>query len=90
MLPLALPVSTAVTCAVPGFAPFFWFVPFFWLIPIVLLIAFVGRRWRRGWDRSGPGWGQARNAESLLAERFARGDIDEAEYLARLDVLRAG
>lgn len=29
-------------------------------------------------------------AEHLLAERFARGDIDEQEYLQRLDVLRQG
>ena len=27
-------------------------------------------------------------AEDVLAERFARGEIDEAEYRARLDVLR--
>ncbi|MEP6698066.1 MAG: SHOCT domain-containing protein [Pseudonocardiales bacterium] len=26
--------------------------------------------------------------EQLLAERFARGDIDEVEYTRRLDVLR--
>ena len=31
----------------------------------------------------------ARNAESTLAERFAQGDIDEKEYRARLEVLRA-
>lgn len=28
------------------------------------------------------------NAESLLAERFARGDIDEDEYYARLATLQ--
>lgn len=28
------------------------------------------------------------NAERVLAERFARGEIDEAEYLRRLTVLR--
>jgi putative membrane protein len=35
-------------------------------------------------------WGNAgRGAESTLAERFAQGDIDEKEYRARLEVLRA-
>jgi putative membrane protein len=29
-----------------------------------------------------------RTAEELLAERFARGDIDEEEYRRRRDVLR--
>lgn len=29
-------------------------------------------------------------AEHTLADRFARGDIDEVEYRARLEVLRAG
>ena len=36
------------------------------------------------------GYGHAaRAAESTLAERFAQGDIDEKEYRARLEVLRA-
>lgn len=30
------------------------------------------------------------SAEQLLATRFARGDIDEDEYLSRLSVLRDG
>jgi putative membrane protein len=37
-------------------------------------------------------WGAssaARAAEATLAERFAQGDIDEKEYRARLEVLRA-
>jgi putative membrane protein len=29
-------------------------------------------------------------AENLLAERFARGEIDESEYTARLTALRRG
>jgi putative membrane protein len=42
----------------------------------------------------GPGgfgqWGHAASsAETTLAERFAQGDIDEKEYRARLEVLRA-
>ncbi|WP_234426131.1 SHOCT domain-containing protein [Streptomyces kebangsaanensis] len=35
----------------------------------------------------GPGWG-GRRAEDLLAERFARGEIDEEEYERRLALLR--
>lgn len=31
-----------------------------------------------------------RDAEALLAERFAQGEIDEAEYAARLSTLRLG
>ncbi len=31
-----------------------------------------------------------RTAEQLLAERFARGEIDEHEYHQRLDTLRGG
>ncbi|GAB2800717.1 hypothetical protein GCM10027073_36160 [Streptomyces chlorus] len=34
-----------------------------------------------------PGWG-SRRAEDLLAERFARGEIDEDEYKRRLALLR--
>ena len=70
-------------------------------ILFVLLIAFLigGRRRRMArWAAFGHGgfggyghWGNsaARSAESTLAERFAQGDIDEKEYRARLEVLRA-
>lgn len=41
----------------------------------------------------GGGWGGSsgvsRAAEATLAERFAQGDIEEVEYRARLEVLRA-
>lgn len=92
-----LPLATAVPCVGPGFgfAPFFLLIPLFWLIVIVLVVTLVGRRWRRGWDGSAPwsagSWRGGRpRAEEVLAERYARGEIDEAEYHARLDVLRAG
>jgi len=80
-----------------GFALFF-LIP---LLLVVLLIVFLSvgrRRWMRG-GGYGPGghgnwspggWGAAsRSAEATLAERFAQGDIDEKEYRARLEVLRA-
>ena len=77
--------------------PFFWgfgflLFPLFFIILIVLFATLGRRRWARGgW---GPGYGHpyfaaARGAESTLAERFANGDIDEKEYRARLEVLRA-
>jgi putative membrane protein len=74
-----------------------WFllvlIPLFWIAVFAILFATVGRRWRRAaWAaRSGsfaadqPG----RRAEATLAERFAQGDIDEVEYRARLEVIRA-
>ena len=62
------------------------------------------RRWARAgfgggygpWGHMGHGMGgywagaqASRAAETTLAERFAQGDIDEKEYRARLEVLRA-
>ena len=63
------------------------------------------RRWARAgfgggygpWGHMGHGMGHgywagaqaSRAAETTLAERFAQGDIDEKEYRARLEVLRA-
>lgn len=88
-----------------GFFPFFFLIPLFWIAVIVVLAIVFGRRRRFAarngygpWGWGGPGgqgwhgWqGQqaARNAESTLAERYAQGDIDEKEYRARLEVLRA-
>lgn len=59
-----------------------WF-PFFPLVFIglwITLFLVVGRRWRHGYPH-GP------SGESVLAERFARGEIDEQEYHQRLDTL---
>lgn len=86
-----------------GFGWVFLLIPLFWIGFFILLFAFVGRRWRRaGWGpggfgpgHGGPGgygpWAAAstRSAEATLSERFAQGDIDEVEYRARLEVLRA-
>src|SRR6218665_1398644 len=80
----------------PAFFPFFIIGHAIWIVVIVLLIVLVARR-RRSWTR-GDGWDGAQShgghltqmdAEQPLAERFARGDIEEAEYRARLEVLRA-
>ena len=58
-----------------------WFAPFwilFWIAAIVVVWRFV--QWRGRRDRRV-------DARSILAERFARGEIDAAEYSARLEVL---
>jgi len=79
----------------------FVLIPLFWILLFAAILSIAGRRWRRaGWSHGyghghgfGPHgyWGAqaARSAEGSLAERFAQGDIDEKEYRARLEVLRA-
>jgi putative membrane protein len=99
---LALASATAVHWVGPGFAlwPIFIIGHIFWLLFIIAIIVFAvaGRRRRMArWGAMGGGFGPwaghwdaaARGAESTLAERFAQGDIDEKEYRARLEVLRA-
>jgi putative membrane protein len=97
-------VLSSLAAAAPAFhggvgflLPLFIIGHVFWFVIIILIIAFaIGGRRRRmarwgAWGHGGFGpWGNsARSAESTLAERFAQGDIDEKEYRARLEVLRA-
>lgn len=76
-----------------GFGWAFLLFPLFWILVFVLIFGIFGRRWRRAAVENGYGPGgrrsPARQAEGTLAERFAKGDIDEVEYRARLEVLRA-
>jgi putative membrane protein len=85
-----------------AFSPYWVFIPICWfllLTIIVLAIVFGRRRWYRpgqwgngAWGGYGPWggpWNSTADAERTLAERFANGDIDEKEYRARLEVLRA-
>jgi putative membrane protein len=77
-----------------GFGWLFFLIPLFWIGLFALIFGVFGRRWRRrAWAANGQygPWAHraARGAESTLAERFANGDIDEKEYRARLEVLRA-
>jgi putative membrane protein len=85
-----------------GFGLLFILGHVFWFLVIVaIIIAIVrGSRWRRrAWANGMGPWGHghgywgasqaSRQAEVTLAERFAQGDIDEKEYRARLEVLRA-
>ena len=81
---------------VGGFGWFFLLIPLFWIGLFALVFAIVRRSRRTAWAGYGPGhgfgprWAQpGRAAEATLAERFAQGDIDEKEYRARLEVLRA-
>lgn len=74
-----------------GFGWVFFLIPLFWIGVFILLGVLFSRR-RREWAAGFPGghpWAPSRSAEASLAERFAQGDIDEKEYRARLEVLRA-
>lgn len=63
------------------FSPLLWIV--FWLVIIFLIF---GRRHR--WDHSHRDSQRDMDAEEVLADRFARGEIDEKEYEKRLEVLK--
>jgi putative membrane protein len=58
-----------------------WFViwPIVWLLVFFVLARFVFWRGRRGpWTPAGP------DPRTILAERYARGEIDHQEYRERL------
>lgn len=59
--------------------PWFPFFPLAFLLVWVAIFLLVGRRWRHHPRRTG---------ESVLAERYARGEIDEDEYCRRQQTLR--
>jgi putative membrane protein len=54
----------------------------FWVLVVAGIAVLVRYFWRPG--PAGPG------TEAILAERFARGEIDEEEYRSRLRTLRGG
>ena len=59
----------------------------FWgvvILGIVALVRYLGRSAQPAGDGGGP----SPSAEQLLAERFARGEIDEQEYQSRRAALR--
>ena len=55
---------------------------------IVLLLRLV--RARRLLGRADPYWLRGPGAEQILAQRYARGEIDEGEYSRGIQVLRQG
>ena len=58
-----------------------WFAPFWFLVWVVVIVTIVRfLPWRRRYDRRV-------DARAILAERYARGEIDAEEYAARRDVL---
>lgn len=100
----ALALSAAAFHPWHGGGFWFVLIPLFWILLIVALFAIFGRRWRRhAYGPNGYGYGYgyghgphaghaaqaAGSAESVLAQRYANGDIDEKEFRARLEVLRA-
>ena len=69
-----------------GAGGWFWMSLTLLLFAALLVVAVVACVRALGRPRSEP----AGTAERLLADRFARGEIDAEEYRQRLDVLRAG
>lgn len=65
--------------------PWFLLIPLFWILVLILLFALA----RRFWWRRNVAEMQGAGAESVLRERYARGEIDETEYRQRLDVLKS-
>jgi hypothetical protein len=74
-----------------------------WIVLLVVLInvsrlfwwrAGPGGGWGRRWRYYGPGWGgpyggyDPADAEHILRQRLARGEIDQAEYDRLLEILR--
>jgi putative membrane protein len=68
-------------------APLFWIGV--WILIIVAIRGLFWRRWHRRAQRRGwYGWpGSENDPRSVLAGRYARGEIDETEYRQRLNVL---
>ncbi|MFI7616526.1 SHOCT domain-containing protein [Nonomuraea terrae] len=77
-----------------GFTPVF---PIIWGLAWVAVIALAVTGRRRGW------WGPRRpaaatasppsptaSAEQILAERYARGEMSDDEYMERMSVLKGG
>jgi putative membrane protein len=58
--------------------------PLFWVLFLGAVI-FAAFRFRRGRGS----WHHAKSGESVLGERYARGEINEEEYRERLKVLRS-
>lgn len=65
----------------------FPFFPLLWLLFWVFVIFMVFGRKRR-WDRHFHDSSKEMTAEEVLADRFARGEIDEKEYEKRVEVLK--
>ena len=78
----ALPLMHETWGAWPWIAPL-WIL--LWIVVIVTVIRLVSRR---GGVWCGPRGDVSRGPQEILADRFARGEIDASEYRAGLDTLR--
>ena len=59
-----------------------------WILVWIIVIAALARLFFRRGSWCGPGRWSPRDADAILAERFARGEIDRDEYRSRLETLR--
>jgi putative membrane protein len=74
-------MSMLMTWAGPHAGPWFLFFPLLWIALVLLLIVTFRGGWgRRRWQES--------SAESILGDRFAKGEIEVEEYRERLTELR--
>ncbi len=77
-----------------GFGWFGWLLMSLFLLAFWALLIFGGlavfRRPRHGNAPQQQGQSAPDDAQRVLDERFARGELDEQEYTHRRDVLRAG
>lgn len=68
-----------------GPGPWWPIFPLLWFALLIAGAVFFTHLRRRGWERRGTCTGEAK-----LAERFAAGEIDAADYRERLAILREG
>ena len=83
---LAAPAAVAAHPYGTGGGPGWWIVfPILWFALFATVVFLIVRRARRG----GPPWARAGSGGiDALGERYARGEIDEAEFRHRLAVLK--
>ena len=61
-----------------------------WVLTLIAVVVLLVRGLRGGHGGNDPSWRRHDDPEHILAQRFARGEIDETEYRARVDTLRKG
>ena len=65
-----------------------WVMGIGWLVFLAVVVVFGFLLIRHFTQTSGGGREQRRDAEDVLTDRFARGEIDEEEFRRRRDALR--
>src|SRR6185437_15281872 len=69
-----------------AFLVLFALIGFFAVLAFVVRVSTRGTRWRRG--PNGRPWANRGSALNILEERFARGEIDQAEFEDKRKLLR--